>query len=288
LNEPLTVRQILDAGTRHLESKGVHDPKIACEMLMACLLKCGRMDLAMRLDLQPAPAQVEAMRRGVKRLATHEPVQYIIGSVPFMDHRFKVDSRALIPRPETELLVEQVLDCAVMRKESGRKVIVDFGTGSGCILISLALACPGNVYLGYDVSADALALARENAALLCPGVQLAFTSGDLADLLEPGTVSILAANLPYVKTGDYERLPDLIRKFEPRAALDGGPDGLQVITRAVEDAAILLQPGGMLFLEIGFDQGEPVRRLLEDTGFSEIRIVRDIAGHDRIVTSLLV
>jgi release factor glutamine methyltransferase len=250
---------------------------------MAHLLKCKVLELYFRLDDELGEKHVAAMRRGVKRLAAGEPVQYILGQWPFMAHTFKVDARALIPRPETEVLVQRVLDYEPLWARE-HPVVVDMGTGSGCIAICLALAKPGGRYLALDTSREALALASENAAGHNVADRIAFTDQDLSDLIEPGTVHAMVGNLPYVPTSEYEQLPRHIKDYEPRAALDGGPEGLSVIARVIEDGAVVLAEGGVLFLEIDARQGEAVARMLGEAGFDEVSVGRDLAGRDRIVS----
>jgi len=250
---------------------------------MARLLNCKPLELFFKFDLVPNDKLLAAMRRGVKRLAKGEPVQYILGEWDFMEHTFKVDRRTLIPRPETELLVQRVLECeALWRRE--QPFVVDMGTGTGCIAISLALAKPKGRYLGIDVSRDALELAAENAARLQATDRVAFSDRELSDLIEPDSVSALVGNLPYVPTADYEQLPTHIRDFEPRRALDGGPDGLSAIRAAVEEASVVLEDGGLIFLEIDHRQAEAVCDMLNNAGFGDVAVTKDFAERDRIVS----
>ena len=284
---PKTLKAILEASADYLSRHGVEEARLKSELLLARLLNCKRLELALRYGQALGEKHLEAMRRGVKRLAAGEPVQYILGQTEFMGHVFKVDKRALIPRPETELLVEEVLGCASLWEGSPKPLVVDLGTGCGCIAISLALARPQGVYLAVDPSEEAIALARENARALGAGDGVTFAPAELADCLEPEMAHGIAANLPYVRTAEWERLPVHIREHEPRAALDGGASGLEVIETAVQDAAIVLRPGGLIWLEIGADQGRAVSELLEDSGFGQIRVKPDAAGHDRVVSAAL-
>ena len=287
------VRELLTTAADYLEGKGVQESRVITELLLGCLLHCKRLELLERLDEPLGARELAALRRGVKRVAEGEPVQYVLGRTEFMGHSFKTDRRALIPRPETEVLVEQVLACAELwgggpDGATGHKpAIVDLGTGSGCIVISLALTRPEAFYVGVDPSTEALELARENALALGVADRTAFAAGDLADCVDPGSLNAILANLPYVPTAEYERLPRHIRDHEPRTALDGGPDGLRLIEEAVQDAAMALGPNGRLFLEIGEDQASAVTAMLGDTGFDDVTVAADLAGRDRIVTSRL-
>jgi release factor glutamine methyltransferase len=159
------------------------------------------------------------------------------------------------------------------------------GTGSGCIIISVAMTKSGGIYVGIDTSEEALALARENATSMNAIGKVHFASSALSDLFEPGTIDVFTANLPYIPTKVYDRLPRHIRDFEPRQALDGGPDGLGVIRDFIQDAEILLKPGGHIFIEIGNDQAKSVRETLNLLGFKAISVKKDFGGHDRIVTA---
>jgi release factor glutamine methyltransferase len=281
-DKPNTVAGIVDAAADYLSGKGVEEPRVAAELLLGRLLNCKRLELHLKSGQILNVKQLEAMRRGMKRVAGGEPVQYVLGEWDFMGHTFVVDRRALIPRPETEILVETVLKCEALWSRQ-KPVIVDVGAGSGCIVISLALAKPDALYLALDVSEEALELARENARALGLGEKIAFTNGELCDLVEPASLDAIVANLPYIPTAEYEKLPVHIRSHEPRVALDGGPTGLAVIEIVVQDAAIALKPGGRLFLEIGCDQAAAVTALLKGAGFDAIETVKDLAGRDRVV-----
>jgi release factor glutamine methyltransferase len=283
-NAPATVKHVLESGAAFLATRDIQEARLKCELLAARLLQCPRLELYMRFDHVLNDAHVAAMRRGLKRLAAGEPVQHILGEVEFHGHRYKVDPRALIPRPETELLVEAVLAWEGMSSDA---LVVDVGTGSGCIVISLALARPALRCIGLDVSNDALALAEENAAALGVETRIAFTSADLSDCVEPEGVDAIVANLPYIASAECETLPQDVREHDPHRALDGGADGLDVIRDVVPDAAIVLRPGGRIFLEIGADQATAVKGILEAEGFSDVSISQDLAGRDRIAVGTI-
>jgi release factor glutamine methyltransferase len=256
------------------------------ELLLARLLGCKRLELPLAFDRTVSNAQAEAMRRGIKRVASGEPVQYVLGQTDFMGHTFLVDKRALIPRPETEVLVREVLACKDLWAQE-RPAILDLGTGSGCVVISLAREHPEAWYVGLDPSIEALSLARENAVALGVADGVAFSEGDVADVVEPETLDAVVANLPYVTRSEVDALPVHIREHEPRGALDGGVDGLVVLRDAIPDAAIVLKPGGRLFLEIGASQAAAVSALLQENGYIDIRVVRDLAGHDRVMVATI-
>jgi release factor glutamine methyltransferase len=287
MNEaPKTVKDILTSGTEYLQSKQVENAALICEMLLSRLLGCPRLELSLNYSTKLSEKKVEAMRRGIRRAAQHEPVQYILGEAGFMNHTFKCDKRALIPRPETELLVTMMLDTpSIWQNDSPR--IVDVGTGSGCIALSLAAARPKAKVLAIDISDNAIALAKENASKLGLSERTIFVNADLADIVEPESIDAIAANLPYIASETCDTLPLCVREYEPRSALDGGPDGLDVIRSVVADAAFILKSGARIFLEIGESQGRATCDLLQSEGFSEIKVTQDLNGRDRVVSGVL-
>jgi len=280
------VADVLTAGSEYLAKRGVENPGLVCKLLLSRLLGCKHLELPVRFAEVLGEEHLAAMRRGIKRVGDGEPVQYVIGEAGFMGHTLRTDKRALIPRPETETLVRQVLDWGPLwRIEKPR--IVDIGTGSGCIVISLALERPGAVYAAFDASPEALALARENAAALGVAENIAFCDEDLSEVIEPQTTNAVVSNPPYVATADYEKLPANIRLHEPREALDGGPTGLSVIESIIQDSAIIITPGGAVFLEIGETQSQEVTSLLEREGFEDIAVARDLAGRPRVLRGVM-
>ena len=280
--------EILALGGAYLAEKGVPDATTAAELLAARLLKCGRGFLHPHLAELPEERHVEAMRRGMARLVKGEPVQYVLGEWDFRSLTLKCDPRALIPRPETEELVTRALRFLRARPASPPPLVVDVGTGSGCILLSLAKEFAGDAaFLGIDISPQAVALARENAARcgLDGRVEFALADG-LDDFDEPETVDLLVSNPPYIPTAECATLDPRIRDFEPMNALDGGPQGLDFYERLVGDALNVLRPGGGVFFEIGDGQGEALRKLFFDAGFDSISIEKDYAGHDRYASAV--
>lgn len=282
---------ILTLGAEYLAGKGVPDAQVASELLVARLLKCGRGFLSPHLSEAPSEKYLEAMRRGMARLAKGEPLQYVLGEWDFRSLTLTCDRRALIPRPETEELVTRVL--RFLRSGNGGgsdpPLVVDVGTGSGCILLSLAKEFRGDAaFLGIDISAEAVALARENAIRCELADRVKFVVADgLDDFDEPETIDVLVSNPPYIKTADCATLDPRIRDHEPMNALDGGAEGLDFYERLIGDALNVLKPGGGVFFEIGDGQGESLRKLFFDAGFDDIRIEADYAGHDRYASAIL-
>lgn len=276
--------KVLESGSEYLAERDVENPRLACELLATRLLGCKRLELYLNPGATLTDRQLEAMRRGIKRVSAHEPVQYVTGEAQFHNNVFKVDRRALIPRPETETMVDIVLKTQELW-DRDKPVVADVGTGSGCIAITMALAHPDAFFVALDTSSEALSLARENAELLRATANIVFLEGELGDNVEPGSLDAVVANLPYIPTPEYEQLPSHIRDFEPRAALDGGPEGISRITATAQDAAIALKDSGMVFFEIGDSQKEPVSALLADLGFEKVEFKQDLAGKDRIASA---
>jgi release factor glutamine methyltransferase len=285
-DKPKTLRELVTLGDGYLVRHAVPDARVACELLAARLLKCGRLELYRHADSVPPERVVEALRRGLQRVAKGEPVQYVLGQWDFRALTLKVDRRALIPRPETERLVDLVLNSAQIR-DAAKPLVVDVGTGSGCIILSLAKERPGGVFVGLDISADALALARENAVFTGLAERVLFAECDGCGEFEPASVDVLVSNPPYIPSRVVDGLERHIRDHEPRLALDGGPDGLAVYRALLLDAVMVLKPGGGVFFEIGDEQGPALRDLLEEFGFGDVAIHRDYAGKDRFATGVL-
>ena len=285
----LTWREVVGKSAAFLASKGVPDSAVAAELLAARLLGVGRGFLAASLDRIAEERHLAAMRRGMARLAKGEPLQYVLGEWDFRTLTLKCDRRALIPRPETEGLVSLVLEWLRGSGRPGAPLVVDVGTGTGAIVLSLAKEYVGEAtFLGTDVSEDAVALARENAerCLLADRVGFAVMDG-LDDFDEPQCVDAIVSNPPYIESAVVDTLDPRVRDFEPRLALDGGATGLDFYDRYLADALNLLKVGGAVFFEIGDTQGEAVRRMMESYGFGDIRIAKDLSGRDRYASATL-
>jgi len=256
--------QAADAAAR-LAAAGCESPRLDADLLLAEALGTSRTELYLTAPRTLEPAARERFEELLARRAEREPVAYILGRKPFRRLELIVDARALIPRPETELLVE------VGRELPRGARVADVGTGSGAIALALADERPDLSITGIDASADALVLARDNARRL--GLDVAFLHGDL---LVEGPYDAVLANLPYVRDG--ERLPPEIARYEPAEALYGGPDGLDVIRRLVRVAE-----APFLALEVGAGQADDVVAMLREVGFGDVERRRDLAGHDRVV-----
>ena len=275
------ILEVLNWTTERFTREGVESPRVDAEVLLARCLNLERIRLYMDHDKPLAAEELTAYRAAVRRRLAGEPVAYITGYREFWSLSLEVDSAVLIPRPETELLVE----LALARCDGTSPVVVDVGTGSGAIAISLARELPGARVYAVDSSAGALEVARRNAQR--HEVKLITLQGDLLEPLTTATevepLDLVVSNPPYVTTAEMNDLPRHVRDFEPQEALHGGPDGLDVYRRLVPAAATALRSEGWLILEIGHAQGAAVSGLLEDSGFSKISVHKDLAGLDRAV-----
>ncbi len=278
--KPLLIREALLESRRALQGD---EPALEAELLLMHALGVDRAHLYQRLAEPLAPEASGAHRRLLERRLAGEPLPYITGHREFFALNFEVTPAALIPRPETETLVELAIAFARERCAGRRIAIADIGTGSGVIAVALAHEVPLARIVATDISADALALARRNAARHDVADRIDFREGDLLEpLVEP--VQIIAANLPYVTTAQWQDSPPEIRDHEPRVALDGGSDGLDVIRRFVFEAPARLAEGGALFCEIGAWQGEEAREIARRAfADARIEIARDLAGRDRVL-----
>lgn len=274
----------LSKAAAFLAAKEVPDPEVAAELLAARLLKVGRGFLSGFLEREVSEKYLEAMRRGMARLVKGEPIQYVLGEWDFRALTLKCDARALIPRPETEELVTRVL-----KAMKPGMLVVDVGTGTGAIILSLAKEFKGEAaFIGTDISEGAIKLAQENAERtgLKDKVRFAVMDG-LDEFDEPESVDIIVSNPPYIKSAVCDSLDPRVRDFEPRLALDGGVSGLDFYERYLADALNLLKSGGMVFFEIGNDQGEALRELMTNYGFIDVKIEQDYEGHDRYASARL-
>jgi release factor glutamine methyltransferase len=277
-----TVLEVITATTAFFQKSGVESPRLNIEHLLAHVLKKKRMDIYMEFDRALTEAELAPLRELVRRRAQREPLQHLLGTVEFLGLTLKTDARALIPRPETEQLCEMLAadDCAW---KGGR--IADVGTGSGCIALALAHALPDARVTGLDASDDALALARENADRCGLTARVIFAKSDLLSAAV-APFDLIVANLPYIPTGELAALQPEVQR-DPRAALDGGADGLDLIRRLLPQAAAKLRSGGTLALEVGLDQTVILSSEIPAHGFRDARILKDLQGRERFIITVL-
>lgn len=272
---PKTVADVLGLTSAYLAAKGSDTARLDGELLLGEVLGLSRLELYLHHDRPLTPAELDALRPLVRRRGEGEPVAYILGRAGFRGLELAVDPRVLIPRPETEGLVEVGLG---LLPRNG--ALLDVGTGSGAIAIAAAQERPDALVVAVDASADALVVAAANAAA-CP-VDVEFLQGDLVEPVVGRRFDVILANLPYIAEGD-PRVEDHVRRYEPSGALFAGADGLDLIRRLVPAAREIVAPGGALGLEIGAGQADVVTGLFEQSGYDGIERHRDLAGHERIV-----
>jgi release factor glutamine methyltransferase len=263
--------------------RGIASPRLDAELLVAQVLALPRVQLYVQSDRPLAVDELAAIRALIKRRQAGESVAYLVGKKEFWGFEFAVDARVLVPRPDTETLVDEARERLTTTTTEAPR-IADVGTGSGAIAVTLAKLFPAAALFAVDVSPGALEVARGNAERL--GAEVTFLEGDLAAPLAPhAPFSAIVANLPYIPSADMAELPADV-KTEPAVALDGGPDGLALVRRLVAAAPALLAPGGTLVLEIGAGQADMTAALLRDADFTDVRSRRDLAGIERVVSGV--
>ena len=277
LETPRTVVDFLGLASAYLQARDFEHARLDAEILLGDVLGLGRLELYLHHDRPLTPAEVDAFREHLRRRGRGEPVAYLIGTWGFRTITLATDARALVPRPETEGLVELAL---ARLPDDG--ALLDLGTGTGAIALAVAGERPDAAVTAVDVDAGALALAAENAARLELAPRLLHS--DLYDGLPAGErFDVIAANLPYVPDGD-ERVQPGVHAHEPHGALYAGPDGLDLIRRAIDGAPGRLVAGGWLVLEFGIGQAAAIVGLLGESGFTDVAVERDLSGLERYGT----
>lgn len=284
-----TVDEVLRWATDDFRARGIASPRLDAELLVAHALDTTRIQLIVDAQRTVDPARLERLRGLVKQRRAREPMAYILGVREFYGRTFRVDRRVLVPRPDTETLVETALDRTKAVSMSAR--VLDLCTGSGCVGITLARERPTSKVVATDSSPDAVALARENALRL-GAYNVAFRVGDLYRAVEADRrkdrFDVIAANPPYIPTAEIGVLEPDVRDFEPRPALDGGADGLSVLRRVIDGAqAHLAAPNGVLAVEVGAGEADAVKELFVGAGFRDVEVRRDYARIERVVSGVL-
>ena len=271
----MTYGEAVEFGTKCLTDAGVPDAALDAWYLLQMVCRIERSYYYVHGEEDITQDAQKEYEIAVQKRAEHIPLQYIIGEQEFMGLRFKVNSNVLIPRQDTETLVEQVLKIV----KPGMKVL-DLCTGSGCVLISVLKNAPELTGMGSDISKTALLVAKENAKL--HEVDAEWVRSDLFDNITE-TFDVIMANPPYIPTGEILSLMPEVRDFEPENALDGGADGLDFYRKIAGQVKDYLNPGGYVYMEIGYDQGEAVSELMRNAGFTEVEVIKDLARNDRVV-----
>lgn len=275
----MTYKQAEQKGELLLQEAGVMDAKIDAWLLLEMVAKIDRSFYFTHINEQVEPEVLTEYERVLEKRAEHVPLQYITGEQEFMGMTFKVNSNVLIPRQDTETLVEETLKILEPQME-----VLDLCTGSGCILLSILKNAPTVRGTGSDVSKQALLVAKENAKL--HDLEAEWVRGNLFDNVSE-SYDVIVSNPPYIPQKDIPGLMPEVAQFEPIQALDGGVDGLDFYRKITEEAPQYLKKNGYLFFEIGFDQGQEVQRLMREAGFTDVTIIKDLAGNDRVVKGQL-
>lgn len=279
-----TIRRVLTWATADFKQRGASSPRLDAELLLGLALGVGRIALIVDAERPLAKEELARYRALHQRRRAGEPVAYLRGEREFWGRVFRVDARVLVPRPDTEVLVEVALARTASASLGGR--VLDLCTGSGCVAVTIARERPTNRVWATDVSAHALAVARENALRL-GAPQIAFFEGDLFDALpKEARFELITANPPYIREDELPTLSVDVRAFEPKLALVSGADGLDLMRRLVREAPAHLAPGGVLAVELGCDQGDAVEALFAAAGFIEVARRRDYSGLDRVVSGV--
>ncbi|MFN0199404.1 MAG: peptide chain release factor N(5)-glutamine methyltransferase [Planctomycetaceae bacterium] len=280
--ETWTVRRILEWTIPHLKKHGSDSPRLDAEILLAHARKCPRIKLYTEYETVLTDEQRQVMRALVQRRAKAEPVAYLVGHREFFGLDFRLTDKVLIPRPDTETLVLQVLEHA---KGFTQPRILDVGTGSGCIAVAVAHHVPSARVTATDISPDALAVAQKNAELNKVADRIVFRPGDLFAAIDDGLpFDIIVSNPPYVTSKELQSLDPDVRLHEPHLALDGGEDGMTVIRRLIADAPAHLVENGVLLIEIASEQAQAVEQLMQSQGcFIDICSIPDTTGRPRVV-----
>ncbi len=283
-----TIQKLLNWVTQYLTTKGIESPRLSAELLLSHVSGLKRIELYTQFNKPVAAEQLAILRDLVKRAGQDEPVAYLTGKTEFYSLELNITRDCMIPRPETELLVQRAIE--FLRTRFGGQVVCDLCTGSGCIAVAIAKNFPDARIIATDISDAALAVADVNIEKYKLKERITLLCGDLFEpLVRPLDVDkfdLIVCNPPYVSSAEYENLDKNVKDYEPRLALHAGQDGLDIYRRLVEKIDQFLKPNAALMLEIGYAQGPAVQSLLEQTGaFADIKIEKDFHNNDRTVTA---
>jgi len=288
-----TIQKLLNWVVEYLTNKGVNSPRLSAELLLSHVLGMKRIELYTQFDKPVSKQQLDKLHELVKRAGQHEPIAYLTGKAEFYSLQLEVSPDCMIPRPETELLVERAIE--FLRKRPGIQFVCDLCTGCGCIAVAIAKNTPGAQIIATDISDAALRVAAANVEKFQLKDKIELLHGDLFDPIMPELdveklvpdsdrgFDLIVCNPPYVSCSEFEKLDKNIKDYEPKPALLAGEDGLDIYRRIFEKVDQFLKPDAALMLEIGFAQGHVVKELLEKAGsFAEIKIEKDYNKNDRI------
>jgi release factor glutamine methyltransferase len=281
-----TIQKLLNWITDYLTQRNVDAPRLSAELLLSHVLGLKRIELYTQYNQPVAQEQLDQLRGLVKRAGQHEPVAYLVGRTEFYSMELDVTPDCLIPRPETELLVQRAIE--FLRKRTGPQLVCDLCTGCGVIAVAIARNVPDAKVMATDISEAALGVAARNIEKHKLQERVELRRGDLFEPLvaQLDLFDVIACNPPYVSAAEYEALEKNVKDYEPRLALHAGADGLDFYRRIAGKVDGYLKPDGVLLLEIGYQQGEAVRELFERSGlFAEVRTEKDINRNDRIIVA---
>jgi release factor glutamine methyltransferase len=278
----ITVLEVIKLSTEYLQKKGVESPRANAEILLAEILKCKRLELYLAFDKPLAENEVQIYREAIRKRGLRIPLQYIVGNVEFYGLNLIVNENVLIPRPETELLIEKII------KDSDKSTdlnILDVGVGSGNISLSLSKNLPNSKVLAIDISKSALDVAHQNAEINSLQDKVDFKLFDImnGDLNSLGKFDLIVSNPPYVSENDFESLEPELKNHEPKIALTDNSDGMSFYKHIIEVSDQLLNKPGKIYFELGMDHSTQVQKYFEQNNFNSIQVIKDYSGIDRII-----
>jgi release factor glutamine methyltransferase len=273
-----SISEVLAQAESYLRQKQIDSPRLSAQLLLAYVLGCTRTYLYTHPDRVLSLNEHERFLDLIGRRANGEPVAYIMGQKEFYSLNFKVNPHVLIPRPETETIIDLVTQVFSRDKKF---IFADLGTGSGCLAITIACLCPGSLGLAVDISAQALKIAILNAGKHQVVRRLAFIRADLATALKRCSLDLIVSNPPYISEQEFSTLNFEVANFEPQEALLAGPTGLEFYVELEKQARQSLKPTGILIAEMGYNQAVEVRKIF--SSWSDVQIIKDLAGHDRVL-----
>jgi len=285
-NDVWTIQKLLNWVAEYLKNKGVDSPRLSAELLLSCVLGLKRIELYTQFDKIVTEEKLTGLHKLVERAGKHEPIAYLAGKTEFYSLEIEVTVDCMIPRPETELLVERAIE--FLRARGGKQFVCDLCTGSGCIAAAIAKNFSDCRIIATDICDAALSVAAKNIERYGLKERVKLLCGDLFDPVMPQLdvekFDLIVCNPPYVSSAEFEKLDKNVKDYEPKLALFAGDDGLDIYRRIVEKVEQFLKPDAALMLEIGYEQGQTVRQLLEQAGcFGEITTEKDHCDNDRIV-----
>jgi len=278
----ITVLEVIKLSTEYLQKKGVESPRANAEILLAEILKCKRLELYLAFDKPLAENEVQVYREAIRKRGLRIPLQYIVGNVEFYGLKLIVNENVLIPRPETELLVEKIINDS---DKSTNLKILDIGVGSGNISLSISKNLPNSKVVAIDISKSALDVANQNAEVNSLQDRIEFRLFDFMndDLNSLGKFDLIVSNPPYVSENDYESLEPELKNHEPKIALTDNSNGISFYKRIIEASDLLLKKPGKIYFELGIDQSAQVQEYFKQNNFTNIKIIKDYSGIERII-----